>query len=177
MSYSIGLDPGKEGGVAVLGPTGKMELAAAMPVRIGHQGKSVVDPCGLLKLLDFTTKVLETTVYLEDVNAFPNGSRVAAFSFGRNFESLITFCELEGLHYEFVRPLVWQTELFGPPIKRPKGVKLSKKEKEAHKKFLKQRSIDYVHSAYPNWISKIKSHDGICDAVCIAEYGRRRINK
>lgn len=155
VSYVAGIDPGINGGIALLSRDGELFGHMAMPTRPGH-GKSLeVNIRGVKDFLYTWYPGSPMRVFIELVTPVHGSSLKSCWSFARNFQCLITLCELEGLSFELVPPKVWQKIHEG----RYKG---------------KATSIAMANQLFPSLNSQ---HDGICDAVCIAEWGRRNFSK
>lgn len=145
----IGIDPGQSGGVACL----DSDLAEGIPMPLA--GKEV-DGRELAAWI-FLRK--PTLVVIEKVGAMPGQGVVSMFQFGRNFGAIIGVVEALGLPYRFVTPQAWKREVLSG----------TSRDKTA--------AIEHVHRTYPSVDlcpgRKRSPHDGIADAVCLAEWGRR----
>jgi crossover junction endodeoxyribonuclease RuvC len=143
----VGIDPGLRGGVCVLGPD---PLAVPMPVTGGQ-----IDGRELAVLLSGASMVA-----IEHAQAMPRQGVASTFRYGTGFGILLGVCEALGLPYRLVRPRIWQAAIIGTGAGDTK-----------------QRSIGYVHRLHP-WVDLTPgktrlAHDGIADAVCIAEWGQK----
>ncbi len=145
----VGIDPGKSGGVASI----SREVATAFPMPI--LGKEI-DGAALGYWLRC---VSPETVIIEKSQAMPGQGVTSMFNYGAGFGRLLGICEALGLPYRLVTPQRW------------KGVVLAGTAKD------KDAAISFVRRAYPSINltpgRKRKAHDGIADAVCLAEYGRQ----
>jgi hypothetical protein len=146
----IGIDPGKKGGLAVICDRGRLEDAIVMG-----------EIPALEAWLSFWENYIDR-VYLEKAQSMPNQGVAATFNYGTGYGKLIGMIETLGLSYELVRPQQWQKVMIP-------GSKPGNSKKDA---LVKARQL------FPNetFIQKgcRKPHDGIIDAVLIAEYGRRQ---
>ena len=83
MRYVVGIDPGLDGGIAVLSEDGKKVKLCVMPVCGGKGGKRSVDAAmlgiGLRELGD------DLHVFLEQVGARPGQGVSSMFAFGEGF--------------------------------------------------------------------------------------------
>lgn len=150
----IGIDPGLSGGIAYISPTGGHD-ARPMPLAgneiDGHEIAAQIKA------------VMPDVVILEKVHAMPKQGVSSTFKFGMGYGIVIGVCEALGIPYRLVTPKAWKkTVLAG-----------TKKDKDA--------AISFVRRAYPSIDltpgRKRVPHDGMADAICIAEYGRQLMNE
>lgn len=145
----IGIDPGQSGGIAAI--DGDASHAVPMPL----SGKDI-DGHEIAKLLKNLTP---SVVILEKVHAMPKQGVSSTFKFGMGFGLVIGVCEALGIPYRLVTPQAWKKAVLAGTTK----------DKDA--------AIAFVRRAYPTIDltpgRKRVPHDGIADAVCIAEYGRQ----
>jgi hypothetical protein len=160
----IGIDPGKNGGIAIIKSSGKIKIYDTplklheAPSRKNKETKDYDLP-KCFKILKKITKGKRVIIGLEGVHPFL-GSKVANFLLGRSkgiWEALITSL---GLEYRLIPMLSWTTEFFG-------------REKREDKK---ASNLKMVRKLYPkaDKYFKLKKHDGRADALLIAEYCRRQ---
>jgi len=145
----VGIDPGQSGGLAVLG-----EEPQAMPMPL--YGKEI----DAQTIAVWLRKQAPHLVVIEQAQSMPKQGLVSTFRFGMHFGVLIGIVETLGLPFRLVRPQVWKQQvLIG-----------TARDKDA--------AIQHVRRAYPtiDLLPKGKRvpHDGIADAVCIAEWGRSK---
>jgi len=146
----VGIDPGKAGGIAFISPDGVND-AMAMPL----MGKDIdgAEVAAILRSLNADTVIIEKS------QAMPGQGVTSMFNYGAGFGRLLGICEALGLSYRLVTPQRW------------KGVVLAGTAKD------KDAAIAFVRRAYPSINltpgRKRTAHDGIADAVCLAEYGRQ----
>lgn len=145
----VGIDPGKNGAIAVLSDTGEV-------LRIDKFSDAQTEGRIALVILDCLAEFPESEVKaaaIEKVASMPRQSVVSMFTFGRVYGEawaglLVTQCRIAG-----VTPVQWQRELHLP-----------KREDSAnHKKTLKQL-------AESRWGRSFTLAE--CDAVWVAEWGR-----
>ena len=142
----IGIDPGKNGGIAF----------------IGKQNYSII-PYSDEKLL-YTCKTVKNSnviCYLEQVHAMPKQGVSSTFNFGVNYGFIQGVLKAYGIPYELVTPQKWKKEFSCTSDKNT--------------------SIEVCKRLFPNVNLKAtdrckKDHDGIAEALLIAEYGRRHYN-
>lgn len=156
----VGIDPGASGALAVIDyrPDGGGIIsahAATMPL----DADGGVDVKSLYAfLVELPTR--DTVVVLEKAQAMPKNGSVSMFNYGKGVGRIEAFLRLGGWRFEEVRPTTWKKVV----------LKDTAKDKAA--------AIDYVTRAFPG-VSLLptprskKPHDGMADALCLAEYGRR----
>ena len=143
----IGIDPGKNGGIAVTGDYGtyvnKMpetlqdlwDMIEEISIGDGHDSES--SPC---------------RAYIEQIHSSPQMGVVSAFTFGNGFGHLEMALTAAGIPFERVRPQVWQKAL-GCMTKGDKNVTKAK-----------------AQEMFPS----LKVTHATADALLIAEYGKRQ---
>lgn len=158
----IGIDPGKQGGIAAI-----------------HFGKSGTDvECWTLNIVDLHLFELLNNfskarfgvpchVCLEQVQSMPGEGHKGAFTFGEGFGKLKMALTAAGLGYELVHPKQWQKELGIPG--RVKG---------EPKHLLKQRSLEKAQQLFNHleiWTTprSLGVQRAVCDALLLAEYAKR----
>jgi crossover junction endodeoxyribonuclease RuvC len=93
----------------------------------------------------------------------PKQGVTSTFNYGKGFGKILGMIETMGISHQLVRPRAWKrTVLAG-----------TKKDKAA--------AVSYVRRKYP-MIDLMpgtcrKPHDGIADAVCIADYAIRELSR
>ncbi|MEC8917135.1 MAG: Holliday junction endonuclease [Pseudomonadota bacterium] len=150
----VGIDPGQKGGVAFIAPTGRTE-GRPMPLA----GKEI-DGHALSRMLFELTPSL---VIIEKVHSMPKQGVASTFKFGMGYGIVIGVCEALGLPYRLVTPQAWKKAVLSGTAKD------------------KSAAINFVRRAYPGLNlspGRLRApHDGIADAVCLAEYGRQLMAK
>lgn len=147
----LALDPGFSGGVCVMAPSGAVEFAKPMPMAGGE-----LDLAAIADLLRFYSPTL---CVIEKVGAMPKQGVVSTFRFGAGYGMLLGICAGMRVPAQLVTPQAW------------KKIVLAGTEKD------KDAAIAYVRRVYPN-VQLVqpkcrKPHDGVADAVCLADYARR----
>ena len=146
MSIHIGIDPGINGGVAVLGHQG-----CAQACKIPPTNKDLWELIQEIKAAaDFEKYTVRAT--LESVSASPQMGVKSAFTFGNGFGHLEMALTAAGIPFERVRPQVWQKAL---------GC-LTKGDKNVSKR--------RAQELFP----QMKVTHATADALLIAEYGNRQ---
>lgn len=141
----LGVDPGKSGGLAVLGTGGPRLISMPESYRDLWDVIVGIDP-------DFAV--------VEKVGGFIQGNKLpgsAMFNFGAGFGAVEAFLISSRTPYELITPQKWQKGLGIPP----KG----KKEKGDHKRVLKA----FAQKLFPDVDVTLKT----CDALLICEFARR----
>lgn len=146
-TLSIGIDPGKSGGIA---------LVSEDRVETFPHSDEVLIAC-LRKARDWGEKV---RVCVEKVGAMPGQGVVSMFNFGKSLGFIEGVLQAYEISYQLVTPQAWKKEfsLTGD----------------------KSNSIDVCRKLFPN-INLLatprcrKPHDGMAEALLMAEYARRRL--
>ena len=143
----IGVDPGKSGGIAIIDSDGVI----AFPFSEER----------LLIELDGIAQEYECICYLEHVHAMPKQGVSSTFNFGMNFGFIQGVLKAYEIPYELVTPQKWKKEFSCTSDKNT--------------------SIEVCKRLFPGVNLKAtdrckKDHDGIAEALLIAEYGRRHYN-
>ena len=147
----IGVDPGKNGGIAILSDT-----IPDFTVRVFSEDE-------LLHICKTFRKTFneDCKCVLEKVNAMPGQGVVSMFNFGMNFGFIQGVLKAYEIPYELVTPQKWKKEFSCTSDKNT--------------------SIEVCKRLFPGVNLKAterckKDHDGIAEALLIAEYGRRHYN-
>jgi len=172
MAY-IGIDPGKNGGIAII--RNDSIRVFAMPTDSGE-----LDVQAITKIfLDEKESGEPVCCYLEDVHSIFGMSAGSNFQFGRVLGIIEGVLGATGIVYAKVTPKVWQKEIWScvTPIANPTG-KLLKSGLPHVKIDTKGTSLMAAQKLFPdvNLLATTRSkipHDGIVDALLIAEYCRR----
>lgn len=145
-----GIDPGQKGGIASICPDG---AATGRPMPLSGKeidGRAVAHCLGELS---------PTLVIIEKVASRPGQGVASMFKFGMGYGLLIGICDALGLHYRLVTPQAWKRAVLSGTAKD------------------KSAAVNFARRAYPDIDlspGRLRvPHDGIADAVCLAEYGRQ----
>jgi len=163
----IGIDPGLDGGFAVIGNlTHIVPTIRAMPIITTTKGKRTMRTLDLSvivgRMLAWVAPCEEVMVFIEKVHAMPKQGVSSSFKFGQGYGQLQGICAALGIGYQLVTPQAWMKSILA-------GYSSQGKTKA---------SVEYVKAKYPI-LSLLatersrKPHDGMADALCIAEYGWR----
>ena len=148
----IGIDPGKNGGIAVLHVLKNNPFVSASTY--------VLDESTLITILD-ELKNYNCKCTLEHVHAMPKQGVTSTFNFGMNFGFIQGVLRAYDIPYELVTPQKWKKEFSCTSDKNT--------------------SIEVCKRLFPSVNLKAtdrckKDHDGMAEALLIAEYGRRHYN-
>lgn len=162
----MGVDPGLDGGLAIIEDNGKPFFYRSMPT------KKIVESSGkkkrMIDISQFSAIIARAEpehVFIEKVHAMPGQGVTSMFNFGMGYGMLLGIClALEPVfRTELVTPQSWQKLLYAnhtfPDDYGPK-----------HKAFMRFSDI------WPELVEQNVTHDGVVDALLIAEYGRRILN-
>lgn len=152
MKVFCGIDPGKDGCLAILG---YRYSPVVVPFdEVGYTG-------WLRRIAEETRdneSPLEPLCVVEHVNAMPGQGVTSCFSFGQNFGFILGLLTAFRIPYELVRPQKWKREFSCTSDKNT--------------------SIEVAQRLFPGVDLRRtpqcrKPHDGICEALLMAEYARR----
>lgn len=143
----IGIDPGKSGGFAIIDD--------GLIITHAYNDEDFV------RYMESVSKSGENAIAcLEQVGAMPGQGVTSMFSFGKSAGFLEGVMQAFGIKYQLIRPQTWKKEF---------GLNSSK-----------QKSIDVCRKLFPE-ISLLrtekckKPHDGMAEALLMAEYAKRRM--
>lgn len=148
--YFIGIDPGKSGAIAAIDDRGTVAHTSVFSEE-GYRS--------FLKRISHSKH--ETFAILEHVGAMPKQGVSSTFAFGMNFGFIQGLLAAFGIPFELVRPQKWKREF---SCSSDKNV-----------------SVDVARRLFPDanlmrTPKCSKPHDGIAEALLMAEYARRRHN-
>lgn len=163
----IGIDPGLDGGIAVLAPEQASPLIylAPMPARVVIKTKRELDLAALKKfVIAVRSQHDQVVLMLEKQQSMPRDSNQSAFTTGKNYGVLLATFALYNIQIDYVGPQEWQKVRFeGLP-------------KEAD---TKSKSILVFERTFPNVSLLVgratNKHNGMADAANIACYGHHKI--
>lgn len=145
MVYWVGIDPGKDGAMAWISSAGFTDI-----IPFSEIGYAAL--CYQLKG--------KAKAVVEKVGPRPGQGTKSMFSFGENFGFIRGVLEAYNIPYELVHPQKWKKEF---SITSDKST-----------------SIKAAHRLFPDVSLKksdraIKDHDGMAEALLMAEYARRHM--
>lgn len=145
----VGIDPGQKGGIACL--SGQHSEAVPMPL-VGKE----LDTASIVRILRDRPVDL---VVIEKVGTMPKQGIVSAFTFGYGVGVIECAVQVLEIPLRRVTPQAWKKLVLAGTAK----------DKDA--------ALAHVRRAYPEvdlMPGRTRTpQDGVADAVCIAEYGRR----
>jgi len=154
MTSVMGIDPGKRGAIAVINiQTQKVYfwLLSAVQERRDTPFKDIIKQY----------KVVHA--YIEKAQARPKQGVASMFNYGAGYGRIIGNCEAFDLRFELVTPQAWTKEMH----KGCSGTDPKQRSKQAALQLFPGQDF----RATPRCVTL---HDGLIDALLIAEYGRRR---
>jgi hypothetical protein len=163
----VGIDPGKNGGIVHISKT----INYYFIPKIGNE----VDVLELSRIIEKikNSESCEVHFFIEKVHAVFGSAAKATFNFGYVcglIEGIVSFSKCP---YTMIEPKVWQKEMFqGIPIIKKSGSKRNDTKKMAEIAYKRLfPNIDFYITENENKSKKV--HDGLVDALLIADYGRR----
>jgi hypothetical protein len=155
----IGVDIGLLGAIVIMHLDGHIEIHK-MPV-IGK----VIDVPTLKKLIDRRDAV----IVFEDLGVIFGSSKKTAFSMGYQIGLIEALCVAGGNPYHKVKAKMWQKEMFQGVPELKKGEKRDTKGMAlvACQRIFPGFDLTFTERAQ-------KPHDGLVDALLIAEYAKRK---
>ncbi len=177
MNIYVGIDPGKDGGIVILFPDNSVEKFTIPLIGGFVDEKSLSDIFRNIKIFEEEHNV---KAILEDVHSIFGTSAKSNYSFGDINGFLRGMLVAYKIPFVKVQPKEWQREMFkGVPEKR-KPSKLDRNGKERKGSIdTKSMAALAVQRLFPeidlrkSERSK-KQHDGLVDALLMAEYCRRK---
>ena len=143
----MGIDPGKNGGIAVLWETNNIEAYRyKTPLIMADTINGILNTCHIERYKPY--------IFLERVHAMPTDARRSAFSFGTNYgiwQGILATHKIEPI---LVNPFVWQRKLL-KRYKLPKDYR----QKKNKLKSIAQKFVDF------------KVTLATADCILIAKYG------
>lgn len=153
----IGIDPGKDGAMAILWPYG--------------QFRAIDDPAICVYAFDKDTYIErlddvrshqgighKVFCVLEHVGAMPGQGSVSMFNFGQNFGWIQGVLDAYRIPYELVRPQKWK-KVFSCTSDKNTAIEVAKRL--------------FPHTELRRTERCKGPHDGKCEALLMAEYARR----
>lgn len=164
MRYYVGIDPGAKGGVAII--DNKEKTLSSFRIQDDNEKCTLI--CEALKNI-----AEDATVAIEDLHALWGASASSTFTFGLNVGFWHGVCNAFSIPFKTITPCTWQEAISHPPKRTYISKLLPPKTKRAlqavHKAAIKAASITAANKIFP---TASITHDGVADAVCIAEYLR-----
>jgi hypothetical protein len=166
MKTYIGIDIGLKGAIAVISPDGVI-TTHIMPVI-----KDQLDMRGLQDLMDLTIinqSSSSMSAVFEKLGVIFGSSKATAFSMGMQLGAIEMLCVSQNLSYSKVPAKQWQKDMFMGinEITNSKG----KRDTKAMALVAVKRLFPQLKLAFGERATK--PHDGLVDAVLMAEWARR----
>jgi crossover junction endodeoxyribonuclease RuvC len=157
MKVFIGIDPGKDGAMAIIGYRDTPILIPFNESEYANQLRRVAQPF-VVRGTEGVIDQLETFAVVEHVNAMPGQGVTSCFSFGQNFGFILGLLTAFRIPYELVRPQKWKKEFSCTSDKNT--------------------SISVAQRLFPGVDLRrtpkcTKPHDGMAEALLMAEHARR----
>ena len=152
----IGIDPGLNGGIAILDDLKIYDIFDMPIMSEGKKNKNQLNSAQLVNILNkHVLKKENTFVIVEQVSAMPGQGVTSMFNFGQTFGSIKGICAALGLPIFYVRPAKWK-----------KHFELINSSKDA--------SRTKVIEMYPYISSRLTKKKDVnkADAILIARYFR-----
>lgn len=163
-SFFIGIDPGANGAVVIIDRHNHLEF-----FKIKNENEQCSQICAFLK-----TIASKSIVAIEDLHALWGANAASTFSLGWACGFWHGVCDNLGIPVVLVKPKVWQEKITVQPVKPkiPRGIppKEQRRMRKEHKANVKAASIAAARVLFPK--SDV-DHDGVADAICIAEWLRQ----
>lgn len=165
----IGVDPGKKGGIVAISDNGI--IGKWVVPLLGDN----VDSVGIWNILSELKDKFNCTLILEDVHSLFGMSASTNFSMGHTLGILDGIIAVSKIRLSRVAPKTWQKLIWENNDMVYKPIKTDQKKPSVD---TKATSINSALRLFPNTDFRAttrskNSHDGMCDACCLAEYGRR----
>jgi len=157
LKIYVGIDPGKDGGIAAIIGTGKEEGRVFFAEKIPLSGDNELDLSLITSQMETFKRQGIVQVTIEKVHSMPGQGVASMFSFGMTtgmIHGVVAACRIPRY---LVSPQTWKKKILYDTAKD------------------KNAAIEYCARVYPQ-ISLLatprsqKAHTGIADAICIARY-------
>lgn len=145
--YYLGIDPGAKGGIALLHGS-ELEIAVDFSKE------------RLLDVLSFLSREQEATrACVERVHSLPRQGVKSTFSFGQSYGWILGALDASEISYQTIEPRRWKGE-FALNSDKAKSIEVA-------------RQLFPAAALVPKGCKK--EHDGIAEALLMAEYARRKL--
>jgi len=159
MSFILGIDPGKKGGLCIISAKGEVVYLESIPI--------INEDYNLEELSDFFSfwKDKIGMAYLEKQWGYPRQSSITTFEQGRGYGILQGMLESWGIITEIISAKTWQAGIY-------KGYPFPDEIDAKDKAFIIAQDI-YPEVSFIRGNSKIPK-DGLIDSLLIANFGLGR---
>ena len=162
----VGIDVGLSGGIVAIDSSGKILKMLVIPTVFEQKGKKVIDlPTVRYLVSEMSVVYPEAHYFIEKVSSMPGPGVASVFKFGRCYGHIEAMVAAFGLQYDLVPPVTWAKVMH-------KGMDKKMKPKDRSLLVLKRNYPGIDLTATPR---STKPHEGLMDALLIAEYGRRTL--
>lgn len=168
----VGVDPGINGAIAFTAPDGHFFRKVVPRLANGDP-----DIRSLFDHISAICRLYEPVFIMEDVHAIFGVAAKTTFQFGFIVGVLRAVIESTNKRLELVQPKTWQKVIWSTPDKVYKPLKEGQKNPSVDTKATSMVAAKRLFPAFdfsdPDKQRSNKQHDGIIDAILLAEYGRR----
>ncbi len=153
----LGIDPGKDGGLVALNENREVIFKEVMPS----------DPMNIYAVLrEFKKNYTDFFIFLESVGPRPKNGIKGIHTFAYHAGQIDMIIQILKIRHEFVHPHIWCKYMHaGTSGDRPK-----EKSKQAVKRLFPDENL-----LKPNSTRARTIHEGLMDALLIAEFGLRKL--
>ena len=159
----LGIDPGKKGALVAVGDFGVV-AQLRMPLTLGSKGD--ID---WRAVWAFMSALALRGIVLEVASIRPREGGYGGLQIGSNWGTLRGLAIATGAPLEECRPNRWRKEMNLPA--RPAAEKDKRKQDSIAKALGLFPALNLTHNPLTNRTTK--PHDGLAEAACMAEVGRR----
>lgn len=164
----VGIDIGKNGAIAVIKPNGEINTYPMPMIKTELDYHALSNMIHILKQHDIH-------IVFEKLGVIFGTSKSTAFSMGQQSGSVEMSCICQGIPYTKVRAVDWQKQMFTGV---DEILKTTVKEGKKPGRDTKAMALVSVKRIFPTLKLTFgerasKPHDGLIDAVLMAEYARR----
>ena len=152
---TIGIDPGKSGGICVYDGKNMTNVQACPsdPTGMANSVREIIEKYSINSMGKVASQVI-----IEHVHAFPSDGRSSVFKFGTNYGTWLGICASNNLDVTTVPPQVWMKKYGDLP-----------REKQERKRYLKMIASSYFQ--------ELKVTLKTADAILIAKYGFEELGR
>jgi hypothetical protein len=164
MKIYVGVDHGEKGALVALSESGEILHTLAMPLKDGK-----IDCFQVYSWLyeNFGDYEHEVVACGERLHAIFKASASSTFTFGKNVGKVVGIIECLEMDYHEFRAVDWQRHIFDQHSVPEMGAPDKKGKFKRDTKAMAAFAADLI------WPELNTNHDGIIDALLIAEYGRQ----
>lgn len=168
----VGIDIGKDGAIAILYEDGKIETYPMPKIKTELDLPRIAQT--LVPSIDVDDPPLNLHVVFEKLGVIFGSSKQTAFSMGQQSGAVEMACVCQMIPYTKVRAVDWQKAMFQGVDEIIKPSKTGKK----NVRDTKAMALMAIKRIFPDLKltfgeKATKPHDGLIDAVLMAEYARR----